>query len=62
MLNGRPASASRSFLGTFGEPTDPHIDDMSDVGKSPRRSKAAALVSTERKMGRYNRPIFNQSC
>lgn len=32
-------------LKTFGELIDLHIDDMCDVGKPPRRSKAAALGS-----------------
>jgi hypothetical protein len=38
-----PTKSRIARLKTFGELIDLHIDDMCDVGKSPRRSKAAAL-------------------
>ncbi|TIU42998.1 MAG: hypothetical protein E5W30_21860, partial [Mesorhizobium sp.] len=41
-------------LKTFGEIIDLHIDDICDVGKSPRRSKAAALDMLQRQLGKCN--------
>lgn len=38
-----PTKSRIARLKTFGDLIDLHIDDMCDVGKSPRRSKAAAL-------------------
>ena len=37
-----PTKSRTARLKTFGELIDLHIDDMCDIGKSPRRSKAAS--------------------
>ena len=37
-----PTKSRIARLKTFGELIDLHIDDMCDIGKSPRRSKAAS--------------------
>jgi len=47
-----PSSVGR--LKTFGDLIDLHISDMSDVGKAPRRSKAATLEMLKRELGRLN--------
>lgn len=49
-----PAKSRTARLKTFGELIDLHIDDMCDVGKSPRRSKAAALAMLQRHLGKCN--------
>ncbi|MER9141020.1 hypothetical protein NKI20_33230, partial [Mesorhizobium sp. M0830] len=47
-----PTKSRIARLKTFGELIDLHIDDMCDVGKSPRRSKAAALDMLRRHLGK----------
>ena len=47
-----PTKSRIARLKTFGELIDLHIDDMCDVGKSPRRSKAAALDMLQRHLGK----------
>ncbi|MER9874597.1 site-specific integrase [Mesorhizobium sp. M0195] len=49
-----PTKSRIARLKTFGELIDLHIDDMCDVGKSPRRSKAAALDMLRRHLGKCN--------
>lgn len=49
-----PTKSRTARLKTFGELIDLHIDDMCDVGKSPRRSKAAALAMLQRHLGKCN--------
>ncbi|TIV86830.1 MAG: hypothetical protein E5V93_03670 [Mesorhizobium sp.] len=49
-----PTKSRVARLKTFGELIDLHIDDMCDVGKSPRRSKAAALDMLQRHLGKCN--------
>jgi hypothetical protein len=49
-----PTKSRTARLKTFGELIDLHIDDMCDVGKSPRRSKAAALDMLQRHLGTCN--------
>ncbi|WP_434722669.1 tyrosine-type recombinase/integrase [Mesorhizobium sp. RIZ17] len=49
-----PTKSRIARLKTFGELIDLHIDDMCDVGKSPRRSKAAALDMLQRHLGKCN--------
>jgi hypothetical protein len=39
---------------TFGQLIDLHIDDMCDLGKSPLRSKAAALDMLQRHLGKWS--------
>ncbi|MEI9421579.1 hypothetical protein O7A70_10415 [Mesorhizobium sp. Cs1299R1N1] len=38
-----PTKSRKASLKTFGELIDLHIDDMREVGKSPRRSKASVV-------------------
>jgi hypothetical protein len=47
-----PTKSRTARLKTFGELIDLHIDDMCDVGKSPRRSKAATLDMLQRHLGK----------
>ncbi|MBZ9768217.1 site-specific integrase [Mesorhizobium sp. CA6] len=47
-----PTKSRIARLKTFGELIDLHIEDMCDVGKSPRRSKAAALAMLKRDLGK----------
>jgi hypothetical protein len=49
-----PSESRISRLKTFGELIDLHIDDMCDVGKPPRRSKAATLDMLKRQPGKCN--------
>src|SRR5438445_7783152 len=49
-----PTKSRIARLKPFGELIDLHIDDMCDVGKSPRRSKAAALDMLQRHLGKCN--------
>ncbi len=49
-----PTKSRIARLKTFGELIELHIDDMCDVGKSPRRSKAAALDMLQRHLGKCN--------
>jgi integrase len=49
-----PTKSRIARLKTFGELIDLHIDDMCNVGKSPRRSKAAALNMLQRHLGKCN--------
>ena len=47
-----PTSTSVSRLQTFGDLIDLHITDMCEVGKPPRRSKAATLTTLKRDLGK----------
>ena len=47
-----PTSASVSRLQTFGDLIDLHITDMCEVGKPPRRSEAARLITLRRDLGK----------
>lgn len=58
-----PNKSSVSRLTTFGDLIDLHIIDMCEVGKSPRRSKAATLKTLKRDLQRFgiidqNMPFF----
>ncbi|MEL6566694.1 MAG: hypothetical protein AAFQ59_19795 [Pseudomonadota bacterium] len=46
-----PNTSSVSRLQTFGDLIDLHINDMCEVGKPPRRSKAATLTTLKRDLG-----------
>ena len=47
-----PNKSSVSRLQTFGDLIDLHITDMCEVGKPPRRSKAATLITLRRDLGK----------
>lgn len=47
-----PNKSSVSRLQTFGDLIDLHITDMCEVGKPPRRSKAATLTMPKRDLGK----------
>ncbi len=47
-----PNKSSVSHLQTFGDLIDLHIADMCEVGKPPRRSKAATLTTLKRDLGK----------
>lgn len=47
-----PNKSSVSRLQTFGDLIDLHIADMCEVGKPPRRSKAATLTTLKRDLGK----------
>ena len=47
-----PNKSSVSRLATFGDLIDLHIIDMCEVGKPPRRSKAATLAALKRDLGK----------
>jgi integrase len=47
-----PSSRARIDPTTFGHLIDLHLDDMKEVGKCPRRSKAFSLDSLQRKLGK----------
>lgn len=47
-----PNKSSVSRLQTFGDLIDLHITDMCEVGKPPRRSKAATLTTLKRDLGK----------
>ncbi|MBB6464994.1 site-specific integrase [Aminobacter sp. NyZ550] len=49
-----PNQSRIARLKTFGDLIDLHIDDMCDVGKPPRRSKAATLDMLKRQLGKCN--------
>ncbi|MFK0688095.1 hypothetical protein ACFX5Q_07805 [Mesorhizobium sp. IMUNJ 23033] len=49
-----PTKSRIARLKTFGELIDLHIDDMCDVGKSPRRSKAAGPRYAPKTSGKCN--------
>ncbi|MGB3691064.1 MAG: hypothetical protein WBA02_17385 [Jannaschia helgolandensis] len=48
-----PNKSSVSRLQTFGDLIDLHITDMCEVGKPPRRSKAATLTTLKRDLRRF---------
>lgn len=54
LIEVRPTKSRIARLNTFGDLIDLHIDDMSDAGKSPRRSKAGALDMLQRHFGKYD--------
>jgi hypothetical protein len=47
-----PTKSRTARLKTFGELIDLHIDDMCDVDKSPRSSKAATFNMLQRQLGK----------
>lgn len=47
-----PNKSSVSRIQTFGDLIDLHIADMCEVGKPPRRSKAATLTTVNRDLGK----------
>ncbi len=47
-----PNKSSVTRLATFGDLIDLHIVDMCEVGKPPRRSKAATLATLKRDLGK----------
>ena len=49
-----PNKSSVSRLQIFGDLIDLHIADMFEVGKPPRRSKAATLTTLKRDLGKEN--------
>ena len=49
-----PNKSSVSRLQTFGDLIDLHITDMCEVGKPPRRSKAATLTTLKRDLDRLD--------
>jgi hypothetical protein len=49
--NETPVSSRIGRLTTFGELVRLHIEDMTAVGKPPRRSKAATLDMLQRELG-----------
>jgi hypothetical protein len=49
-----PNQSRIARLKTFGDLIDLHIDDVCDVGKPPRRSKAATLDMLKRQLGKCN--------
>ncbi len=52
MISGKSAKAARvSEKTTFATLIDLHIDDMREVGKSPRRSKRESLKKLRRDLG-----------
>jgi len=49
---GQPPRSTRAArVSTFGDLIDLHIADMTDVGRAPRRSKAATLAMLKRDLG-----------
>ena len=49
--NETPVSSRIGRLTRFGESIKLHIEDMTAVGKPPRRSKAATLDMLQRELG-----------
>ncbi|MGL5010778.1 MAG: hypothetical protein ACRC6I_12925 [Paracoccaceae bacterium] len=49
--NETPVSARIDRITKFGELIKLHVEDMTAVGKPPRRSKAATLDMPQRKLG-----------
>jgi hypothetical protein len=49
-----PTSSRIAKLTTFGELVDLHIQDMTDVGKAPLRSKSATLELPKKQLGKCN--------
>lgn len=50
----RPAAPRVARAKTFGDLIDLHISDMKDVGRAPKRSKAATLDLLKRELGRIS--------
>jgi hypothetical protein len=53
------ATAVRNVC-TFGDLIDLHDDDMHEVGKPPRRSKAAVMASLKTELGSVKLPALNR--
>jgi hypothetical protein len=45
---------------TFGDPIDLHDEHMREVGKPPRRSKAAVMASLKTELGSVKLPALNR--
>ena len=45
---------------TFGDLIDLHDEDMHEVGKPPRRSKAAVMASLKTELGNVKLPVLNR--
>jgi hypothetical protein len=55
----RPSHAARNVR-TFGDLIDLHDEDMREVAKPPRRSKAAVMASLKTELGSVKLPALNR--
>lgn len=59
---GTPRSSRAARLRTFGDLIDLHVSDMCEVGRAPRRSKAATLEMLKRRLGRRTLVEMDREC
>jgi integrase len=57
-----PTLSRVAKLQTFAELIDLHIDDMTDVGKPPLRSKRATLMMLKKRLGEKNMVALDREC
>src|SRR3954454_6345509 len=58
--NGSSKPRAVCNVRTFGDLIDLHDEDMHDVGKPPRRSKAAVMASLKTELGNVKLPALNR--
>src|SRR5882724_6040866 len=58
--NGSARPRSARNVRTFGDLIDLHDEDMHEVGKPPRRSKAAVMASLKTELGRVKLSALNR--
>jgi hypothetical protein len=58
--NGSSKPRAARNVRTFGDLIELHDDDMHEVGKPPRRSKAAVMASLKTALGSVKLPALNR--
>ena len=58
--NGSSKPRAARNVRTFGDLIDLHDEDMHEVGKPPRRSKAAVMASLKTELGSVKLPALNR--
>src|SRR6516225_9714322 len=58
--SGSPKPNAAAQARTFGDIIDLHIEDMHEVGRPPRRSKAAVLEALKEALGTVKLPQLNR--
>jgi hypothetical protein len=59
--NGSSKPRAVRNVRTFGDLIDLHDEDMHEVGKPPRRSKAAVMPSLKTELGGVRLPALNRA-
>jgi hypothetical protein len=59
--NGSSKLRAARNVHTFGDLIDLHDEDMHEVGKPPRRSKAAVMAALKTELGSVKLPALNRN-